>query len=152
MKKLKNLSNNIDPFGMGVVRREILKTEATKKFIENRIKEILIDNYFHPKVLKRNPGHISLVEVEVMPAEETIKTISKFCGEKIEFKLKKQNIQEEFEKWNNYQLIIKKRRLNRKAKRKRKMILKTIYRGFAPNPTSFDAKGSETGWVSKKQE
>ena len=152
MNKLKNLSNNIDPFGMGVVRREILKTEATKKSIENRIRELLIDKYFHPKVLKRNLGHISLVEVEVMPAEETIKTISKFCGEKIKFKLKKQNIQEEFEKWNNYQLIIKKRRLNRKAKRKRKMVLKTIYRGFAPNPTSFDAKGSETGWVSKKQE
>ena len=125
---------------MGVVRRKILKTEATKKFIENRIRELFIDNYFHPKVLKRNPGHISLIEVEVMPLPETIKTISKFCGEKIEFKLKKQCIQKDFEKWKNKQLIIKKRRLNRKAKRKRKRILKTIYQGFAPNPTYSSAE------------
>lgn len=56
--------------------RAILKTEATKKFIEKRIREVLIDKYFHAKVLKRNPGHILLVEVDIMPPPENIREIS----------------------------------------------------------------------------
>ena len=60
---------------MRIVRREIPKAEATKKFIENQIKELLIDKFFHAKVLKRNLGHISLVEVDIMPQPENIKEI-----------------------------------------------------------------------------
>ena len=134
---MKNLSNNIDPFGTRIVRKEILKAEATKKFIENQIKELLIDKFFHAKVLKRNPGHISLIEVDIMPQPENIKEISKICREKIEFTLRKINDWEEFEYMQSDLFKRKKRRLKRKAKRKRKRILKAIYRGFAPNPTSF---------------
>ena len=122
---------------MRVSSREIPKTEATKKFIENQIKELLIDKFFHAKVLKRNPGHISLVEVDIMPQPENIKEISKICREKIEFKLRKINEWKEFEYMQNDLFKRKKRRLRRKAKRKRKRILRAIYRGFAPNPTSF---------------
>ena len=134
---MKNLSNNIDPLGVRVSGREIPKAEATKKFIENQIKELLIDKFFHAKVLKRNPGHISLVEVDIMPQPENIKEISKICREKIEFKLRKINEWKEFEYMQNDLFKRKKRRLRRKAKRKRKRILRAIYRGFAPNPTSF---------------
>ena len=137
MNKLKNLSNNIDPFCVRVSGREIPKAEATKKFVENQIKELLIDKFFHAKVLKRNPGHISLVEVDIMPQPENIKEISKICREKIEFTLRKINDWEEFEYMQNDLFKRKKSRLRRKAKRKRKRILKAIYRGFAPNPTSF---------------
>ncbi len=119
------------------VSREILKTEATKKFIENQIKELLIDKYFHAKVLKRDPGHISLVEVDIIPQQENIREISKICREKIEFRLRKINEWEEFEYIQNDLFKREKRRLKKKAKRRRKRILKTIYRGFAPNPTSF---------------
>jgi hypothetical protein len=117
--------------------REILKTEATKKFIEKRIRELLIDKYFHAKVLKRNPGHISLIEVDIIPQPENIREISKICREKIEFKLRKINEWKEFEYMQNDLLKREKRRLKKKAKRRRKRILKTIYRGFAPNHTSF---------------
>ena len=134
---MKNLSNNIDPFCVRISGREIPKAEATKKFIENQIKELLIDKFFHAKVLKRNPGHISLVEVDIMPQPENIKEISKICREKIEFTLRKINDWEEFEYMQNDLFKRKKSRLRRKAKRKRKRILKAIYRGFAPNPTSF---------------
>ena len=79
---MKNLSNNIDPLGVRVSGREIPKAEATKKFIENQIKELLIDKFFHAKVLKRNPGHISLVEVDIMPQPENIKEISRYAGER----------------------------------------------------------------------
>ena len=124
---------------MRVSSREIPKAEATKKFIENQIKELLIDKFFHAKVLKRNPGHISLVEVDIMPQPENIKEISKICREKIEFTLRKINDWEEFEYtyMKNDLFKRKKRRLRRKAKRKRKRILRATYRGFAPNPTSF---------------
>ena len=44
--------------------REILKTEATKKFIEKQIRELFIDKYSHSKVLKRNPG-ISGILIEL---------------------------------------------------------------------------------------
>ena len=119
---------------MRVSSREIPKAEATKKFIENQIKNLLFGSV---KVLKRNPGHVSLVEVDIMPQSENIKEISKICREKIEFKLRKINEWEEFEYMQNDLFKRKKRRLRRKAKRKRKRILKAIYRGFAPNPTSF---------------
>ena len=122
---------------MRISSREIPKAEATKKFIENQIKELLIDKFFHAKVLKRNPGHISLVEVDIMPQPENIKEISKICREKIEFKLRKINEWKEFEYMQNDLFKREKRRLKRKAKRKRKRILRAIYRGFAPNPTSF---------------
>ena len=134
--KLKNLSNNIDPFGIRV-NREILKTEATKKFIENQIRHILTGEKV--KVLKQNPGHITLCEVETMPPPELIKAISKYCSEKIIFKLKDEN-EAAFKYWNEWERKkLKKIKNNekRKAKRKRKRILKAIYRGFAPNPTSF---------------
>ena len=133
------------------VNKEILKTEAKKNFLEKQIRELLIDKYFHVKVLKRNPGHISLVEVDIMPPTENIREISKICKEKIEFRVRKINEWEEFEYIQNNLLKREKRRLKRKAKKRRKRILKTVYRGFAPNPTSFDAKGSESGWVFKKQ-
>ena len=122
---------------MRISSREIPKAEATKKFIENQIKELLIDKFFHAKVLKRNPGHISLVEVDIMPQQENIKEVSRICREKIEFKLRKINEWKEFEYMQNDLFKRKKRRLRRKAKRKRKRILRAIYRGFAPNPTSF---------------
>ena len=109
---------------MRISSREIPKAEATKKFIENQIKELLIDKFFHAKVLKRNPGHISLVEVDIMPQPENIKEISKICREKIEFKLRKINEWKEFEYMQNDLFKRKKRRLRRKAKRKRKRILK----------------------------
>ena len=133
---MKNLSNNIDPFGIRV-SREILKTEATKKFIEKQIRHILTGETV--KVLKRNPGHITLCEVETMPSPELIKAISKYCSEKVIFKLKDEN-EAAFEYWNEWERKkLKKIKNNekRKAKRKRKRILKAIYRGFAPNPTSF---------------
>ena len=86
---------------MRVSGGEIPKVEATKKFIENQIKELLIDKFFHAKVLKRNPGHISLVEVDIMPQPENIKEISKICREKIEFTLRKINDWEEFNYMQN---------------------------------------------------
>ena len=79
---MKNLSNNIDPFRV-IAIREILKTEATKKFIENQIKNLLFGSV---KVLKRNPGHVSLAEVEIMPSERLANEISKYCRERIIFK------------------------------------------------------------------
>ncbi|MCL4322471.1 MAG: hypothetical protein M0016_01260 [Deltaproteobacteria bacterium] len=61
--------------------RAILKKEATKKFIENEIKKLLGGSI---KVLKRNPGHISLAEVERMPDERLAREISKYCREKMQ--------------------------------------------------------------------
>ncbi|MHB1680317.1 MAG: hypothetical protein ACYCTB_07415 [bacterium] len=119
--------------------RAILKTEATKKFIENQIKYILPTGLY-VKVLKRNPGHITVAEVEIMPDKKAIKEISKFCKEKIEFKLKKIDEWEEFDYMQNDLLKRENRRLKRKAKRKRKRLLKALFRGFAPNPLLFDVK------------
>ena len=111
--------------------------ETSKKFIENQIKHILIGETV--KVLKRNPGHITLCEVEIMPPPELIKAISKYCREKIIFKLRDENeaALEYWSEWEREKLRKIKSNEKRKAKRKRKRILKTIYRGFAPNSTSF---------------
>ena len=132
--------------------------ETSKKFVEKEIKEVMQSMlvnvvYLNPVVVKRNAGHLTLCEVDFMPPSELAKTVSKYCGEKIIFK-ERDKIKTSFDKFTKSieKKRIKEKRLNRKAKRKRKKILKTIYRGFAPNPTSFDVKGSETGWVSKKQE
>ncbi|MDA8273554.1 MAG: hypothetical protein M0Z72_07475 [Deltaproteobacteria bacterium] len=97
--------------------------------IEGKIREFPLFNGQSVKVLKRNPGHISLVEIEMILQPETIKTISKHCGERIIFKLKdeKEAKREAYFKWEKEQLKRIRRRLKRKAKRKRKMILKTIY-------------------------
>ncbi len=116
--------------------RAILKTEATKEFIENQIKYILPTGLYI-KVLKRNPGHITLCEMDIMPDEKAIAEISKYCKEKIEFKLRKIDDWEEYKKFETKEIARENRRLKRKAKRKRKRLLKTIYRGFAPNPASF---------------
>ena len=136
MNKLKNLSNNIDPFGTRIVRKEILKAEATKKFIENQIKNLLFGSV---KVLKRNPGHVSLAEVEIMPSKRLADEISKYCRERIIFKQRDeaQVFYDDYEKSREKEMVDERRKLKRKAKRKRKRILKAIYRGFAPNPTSF---------------
>ena len=136
--------------------------ETSKKFMEKEIKEamqsMLINaDYLNPVVLKRNVGHISLCAVDFIPGTDIRKKISKICREKIVFKERGQKeindrkIKASYEKFirsMDKEKIKKQKRLNRKAKRKRNKILKTVYRGFAPNPTSFDVKGSETGWVS----
>ncbi len=136
--------------------------ETSKKFMEKEIKEamqsMLINaDYLNPVVLKRNVGHISLCAVDFIPGADIRKKISKICREKIVFKERGQKeindrkIKASYEKFirsMDKEKIKKQKRLNRKAKRKKKKILKAVYRGFAPNPTSFDVKGSETGWVS----
>ncbi len=120
--------------------------ETSKKFIENRLKGIIWRPY---KVLKRNPGHVTLCEVPVIPGPEIQKMASKYCHERIVFKLRdeKEAHWESYIEWERKELKKIRRRRKRKAKKKRKRILKTIYRGFAPNPTSFGVKGSESGWV-----
>ena len=98
--------------------------ETSKKFIENQIKHILIGETV--KVLKRNHGHITLCEVEIMPPPELIKAISKYCREKIIFKLKDENetALEYWSEWERKKLRKIKSNEKRKAKRKRKRILK----------------------------
>ena len=139
--------------------------ETSKKFMEKEIKEVMQSmlinaDYFNPVVLKRNGGHISLCAVDFIPEHDIQNKISKICMEKIIFKgrskkeINDRKIKASYEKFiksMDKEKIKEQKRLNRKAKRKRKRILKAVYRGFAPNPTSFDVKGSETGWVSKKQ-
>ena len=121
---------------MRVSSREIPKAEATKKFIENQIKNLLFGSV---KVLKRNPGHISLAEVEIVPSKRLADEISKYCRERIIFKQRyeAQVFYDDYEKSREKEIVNERRRLKRKVKRRRKRILKTIYRGFAPNPTSF---------------
>ena len=133
---MKNLSNNIDPFCVRVSGREIPKAEATKKFVENQIKNLLFGSV---KVLKRNPGHVSLAEVEIMPSKRLANEISKYCRERIIFKQRDeaQVFYDDYEKSKEKEIVNERIRLKKKAKRKRKRILKAIYRGFAPNPTSF---------------
>ena len=121
---------------MRISRGEIPKAEATKKFIENQIKNLLFGSV---KVLKRNPGHISLAEVEIVPSKRLADKISKYCRERIIFKQRNeaQVFYDDYEKSKEKEIVNERIRLKRKAKRKRKRILKAIYRGFAPNPTSF---------------
>ena len=129
-----------------------------EKEIKESMKSMLINaDYLNPVVLKRNVGHISLCAVDFIPGADIRKKISKICREKIVFKERGQKeindrkIKASYEKFirsMDKEKIKKQKRLNRKAKRKKKKILKAVYRGFAPNLTSFDAKGSETGWVS----
>ncbi len=125
--------------------------ETSKQFIENQIKRIQILEG-KVKVLKRNPGHITLCEVEVIPPPEIIKAISKYCREMIAFKLmdEKETAWEYWSEWERKELKKISRRRKRKARKRRKRILKTIYRGFAPNPTR--KRKLDPGWVSKKQE
>ena len=139
--------------------------KTSKKFVEKEIKEamksMLINaDYLKPVVLKRNVGHISLCAVDFIPGADIQNKISKICREKIVFKERSQKeiddrkIKASFDKFTKSiekKRIKEQKRLNRKAKRKKKKILKAVYRGFAPNPTSFDAKGSETGWVYKSK-
>ncbi len=124
--------------------------ETSKKFIEDKLKVIIESPY---KILKRNPGHITLCEVSVISGSipEMEKRASKFCDEKIVFKLKdeKEARWEAYCEWEKKELKKISRRRKRKAKKKRKRILKTIYRGFAPNPTSV--RTLDPGWVFKKQ-
>ena len=132
--------------------------KTSKKYMEKEIKEAMKSMlvnvvYLNPVVVKRNAGHVTLCEVDFMPPSELAKTVSKYCGEKIIFK-ERDKIKASFDKFTKFiekKKIKEQKRLNRKAKRKRKKILKAVYRGFAPNPTSFDAKGSETGWVYKSK-
>ena len=134
--------------------------KTSKKYMEKEIKEamqsMLINaDYLNPVVLKRNTGHISLCEVDLMPGTDIQNKISKICREKIVFKERSQKeiddrkIKASYEKFirSMDKKIKEQKRLNRKAKRKRKKIRKTVYRAL-PEPTSFDVKGSETGWVS----
>lgn len=95
----------------------ISKKETTKKFIEKQIKRVLTDEYV--KVLKRNPGHIALVEVETIPSSELIKIISKFCKEKIEFKLRDETeaCMELYIDFEKKEIRRETRRINRKAKK-----------------------------------
>ena len=129
-----------------------------EKEIKEAMQSMLINaDYLNPVVLKRNVGHISLCAVDFIPGADIRKKISKICREKIVFKERGQKeiddrkIKVSYEKFirsMDKEKIKKQKRLNRKAKRKKKKILKAVYRGFAPNPTSFDVKGTETGWVS----
>ena len=105
------------------VSKEILKTEATKKFIENQIKNLLFGSV---KVLKRNPGHVSLAEVEIMPSERLANEISKYCRERIIFKKRDeaQVFYDDYEKSREEEIAKERKRFKRKAKRRRKRILK----------------------------
>ena len=131
--------------------------ETSKKFVEKEIKEVMQSMlvnvvYLNPVVVKRNAGHVTLCEVDFMPPSELAKTVSKYCGEKIIFK-ERDKIKASFDKFTKSiekKIIKEQKRLNRKAKRKKKKILKAVYRGFAPTPTSV--RTLEPGWVSKKQE
>ena len=137
--------------------------KTSKKFMEKEIKEamqsMLINaDYLNPVVLKRNVGHISLCAVDFIPGADIRKKISKICREKIVFKERGQKeiddrkIKVSYEKFirsMDKEKIKKQKRLNRKAKRKKKKILKAVYRGFAPTPTSV--RTLDPGWVSKKQ-
>lgn len=60
--------------------RNLKKT--SKKFIEYLLRGILRKPY---RVLKRNPGHITLCEVSIMPGPDTQEIASRLCGEKIVF-------------------------------------------------------------------
>ena len=115
--------------------------ETSKKFIENKIKEVM-QSSFNPVVLKRNVGHIALCHVDFMPSLELARTVSKHCGEKIEFRVRDYSeiYQRKFDEKESRLIKRYRKKLNRKAKRKRKKILKTIYRGFAPNPTYSSAE------------
>jgi hypothetical protein len=138
--------------------------KTSKKYMEKEIKEamqsMLINaDYLNPVVLKRNVGHISLCAVDFIPGADIQNKISKICREKIVFKERGQKeiddrkIKASYEKFirsMDKEKIKKQKRLNRKAKRKKKKILKTVYRGFAPTPTSV--RTLDPGWVSKKQE
>lgn len=113
--------------------REILKKEATKKFIENEIKKLLGGTI---KVLKRNPGHISLAEVEFVPDERLAREISKSCREKIIFR-RRDEVRvfcDDYEKYREKEITRERRRLKRKAKRRRKRILKANISGCCPEP------------------
>ena len=77
--------------------------ETSKKFIENKIKEVmqsmLINKaYFNPIVTKRNAGHVTLCEVDFMPSPDVQKRISKILGEKIIFK-ERDRIKASFERF-----------------------------------------------------
>ncbi len=58
--------------------------ETSKKFIEYMLEGILQPPY---RVLKRNPGHITLCEVSKMPGPDTQEIASRLCREKIVFVL-----------------------------------------------------------------
>jgi hypothetical protein len=137
--------------------------KTSKKYMEKEIKEtmksMLINaDYFKPVVSKRNVGHISLCAVDFIPSADIQNKISKIGREKIVFKERGQKeiddrkIKASYEKFirsMDKEKIKKQKRLNRKAKRKKKKILKAVYRGFAPTPTSV--RTLDPGWVSKKQ-
>ena len=97
--------------------RNLKKT--SKKFIEYLLRGILRKPY---KVLKRNPGHITLCEVSIMPDPDTQEIASRLCGEKIVFVLRDefQAILDQNEKsWQEWEEAERKR-LNKKTKKEGK--------------------------------
>ncbi len=97
--------------------RNLKKT--SKKFIEYLLRGILRKPY---KVLKRNPGHITLCEVSRMPDHDTQEIASRLCREKIVFVPRDefQAILDQNEKsWQEWEEAERKR-LNKKTKKEGK--------------------------------
>ena len=127
--------------------------KTSKKYMEKEIKEamksMLINaDYLKPVVLKRNVGHVSLCAVDFIPGADIQNKISKICREKIVFKERSQKeiddrkIKASYEKfiWSmDKEKIKEQKRLNRKAKRKRKKIRKQ-YIGLCQNPLPLTSK------------
>ena len=93
--------------------------KTSKKFIEYLLRGILRKPY---RVLKRNPGHISLCEVSIMPGPDTQEIASRLCGEKIVFEPRDefQTILDQNEKsWQEWEEAERKR-LNKKTKKEGK--------------------------------
>lgn len=92
--------------------------ETSKKFIENKLRGILQRPY---KVLKRNPGHITLCEVSRMPDPDTQEIASRLCREKIVFVPMDgiQAINDREKKYPKEEEKAERKRLNGKVKRRR---------------------------------
>lgn len=105
--------------------------KTSKKYIEDMLYGVINPPY---RVLKRNPGHISLCEVKRIPGPDVQKIASRLCRERIAFVLRDEwraGIDQNEENWREWDKAERKK-LNRKAKRRRKKILKAVYRGFDP--------------------
>ena len=125
-----------------------------EKEIKEAMQSMLINaDYLNPVVLKRNVGHISLCAVDFIPGTDIRNKISKICREKIVFKERSQKeiddrkIKASYEKFirsMDKEKIKKQKRINRKAKRKKKNNFKSSISGLCPRTplplTSKEAK------------
>jgi hypothetical protein len=92
--------------------------ETSKKFIEYMLSGILRRPY---KVLKRNPGHITLCEVSKMPGPDIQEIASRLCREKIVFVPMDeiQAIKDREKKFRKEDEKTKRKKLNGKVKRRK---------------------------------